>query len=853
MSGDSLPAQRGSVRIVRAALFGIYSLLVLRLPRVTLAAAALVVGFFAYYSNDFRLDASADSLVLENDEALQYYRAISARYGSDEFLVVTYSPNDDLFAPHVLADLGELRDKLAEVPTVGSVVSLLDIPLVQSPPVTLDEIEAGVRTLEDADTDPIMARAEILASPIYRELIISTSGRTTAMQVNFERDETHTGLLNVREALREKRLIGNLTPEDTLRLDDVSHAYDLYTIKVQKQQSTAIADVRAIMDEHRDTATLYLGGVPMIAADSVEFIRQDLVSFGAGVFIFLVFLLGVAFRRPRWVVLPLMTCTATGLTMMGVLGYYDWPVTVVSSNFISLLLIITLSLTIHLIVRYDELHHETPDADQRTLVKGMIQSKFLPCLYAVLTTIVAFGSLLVSGIHPVIEFGRMMAIGVSIGMIYSFTLFPAAVLILKPGKPVQRRDIAGLITRGLAWTVHRAGIPVMVLFVGIAAVGLTGIAKLSVENRFIDYYKDTTEIYRGMELIDKELGGTTPLEVIIDAPASFGMVEAEEVEDDFDDFDDDWLDEEDNGAGITSTSYWFNNDKLPDVAEIHDYLDGLPETGKVLSLVNSFRVLKQVDPGVAEDDFLLSIVYKRLPQDLKDLLLSPYMSEDGNQLRFAIRVFESDPNLRRNELIDRIQTHLTQELGLEVGQVHVTGMLVLYNNMLQSLYRSQILTLGVVFLSIMAMFMVLFRNWRMAIIGIVPNVISAGLVLGLMGWRGIPLDIMTITIAAIAIGIAVDNTIHYVDRFTKEFKIDGDTWAAISRSHGSIGKAMYYTSVSIALGFSILALSNFVPTVYFGLLTGFAMLVALLANLTLLPLLIAWFKPIRRPAHVLAT
>lgn len=820
---------------------------------MTLALAALVVGFFAYYSTDFRLDASADSLVLENDEALQYYRAISARYGSDEFLVVTYSPKDDLFSPHVLADLGKLRDKLAQVSTVGSVVSMLDIPLVQSPPVTLDEIERGIRTLEDTDTDPVAARKEILASPIYRELIISTSGRTTAMQVNFERDETHTNLLSAREALREKRLTSKLLPEETLRLEKVSHEYDLYNIKIQKQQAGAIADVRAIMDQHRDTATLYLGGVPMIAADSVEFIRQDLVSFGAGVFAFLVVLLAIAFRRPRWVVLPLMTCTATGLTMMGVLGYFDWPVTVVSSNFISLLLIITLSLTVHLIVRYDELHHATPDADQRTLVYGMIQSKFLPCLYAVLTTIVAFGSLLVSGIHPVIEFGRMMAIGVSIGMIYSFTLFPAAVLLLKPGKPVQRRDIAGLITRGLAWTVHRAGVVVMILFVGVAAVGLTGIAKLSVENRFIDYYKDTTEIYRGMELIDMELGGTTPLEVIIDAPASFGMVEeitdTEEFGDDeFDDLDDDWLDEEESDGGITSTSYWFNNNKLPDVEKIHDYLDGLPETGKVLSVVNSFRVLQQVDPGVAEDDFLLSIVYKRLPKELHDLLLAPYMSEDGNQLRFAIRVFESDPNLRRGELILKIQTHLTQELGLEDGQVHVTGMLVLYNNMLQSLFTSQILTLGVVFLSIMAMFMVLFRNWRMAVIGIVPNIISAGLVLGLMGWRGIPLDIMTITIAAIAIGIAVDNTIHYVHRYTAEFKIDGDTWAAISRSHGSIGKAMYYTSISIALGFSILALSNFVPTVYFGLLTGFAMLVALFANLTLLPLLIAWFKPIRLTA-----
>lgn len=833
--------------IVRQLLFWTYSLLVLRFPRITLLLVAVVIGFSAWHARDFRLDASADTLVLENDSALQYYRSISARYGSDEFLVVTYSPEDDLFSRPVLADLQKLRDSLAKVPSVGSVLSLLDVPLVQSPPVTLDELEVRIRTLADEDTDPAAARKEFLASPIYRELIISASGRTTAIQVNFQKDETQERLLEAREALREKRLVAELTPDDTARLAEVTAEYDAYSIMVQKQQATAIALVRDIMDDHREMAELHLGGVPMIAADSIEYVRQDLVSFGFGVVGFLVVLLAIAFRRPRWVVLPLLTCGATGLTMLGVLGYYDWPVTVVSSNFIALLLIITLSLTVHLIVRYDELHRLTPDADQRTLINETIRSKFMPCLYAVLTTAVAFGSLLVSGIQPVIEFGRMMAIGVGIGLIFAFTLFPAAILLLKPGEPVVKRDLASLVTAAFAWMVRRAGILVMIFFVGIAGIGITGIAKLSVENRFIDYFKDTTEIYRGMELIDRELGGTTPLEVIIDAPASFFTVEevTDEFDDEFDDFDDDWLDEEDDGAGITGTSYWFNTDKLDEVAVIHDYLDDLTETGKTLSIVNSLRVMEQIDPGVVNDNFLLAIVYKRLPPELRDLLISPYMSEDGNQLRFAIRVFESDPNLRRQELITKIQTHLTEELGLEDDQVHVTGMLVLYNNMLQSLFASQILTIGVVFLAILGMFLVLFHNIRMALIGIIPNLIAAGLVLGLMGWKGIPLDIMTITIAAISIGIAVDNTIHYVDRFTREMRIDGDTWKAINRSHANVGKAMYYTSISIALGFSILALSNFVPTVYFGLLTGFAMLVALFANLTLLPLLIAWFRPVR--------
>jgi predicted RND superfamily exporter protein len=217
------------------------------------------------------------------------------------------------------------------------------------------------------------------------------------------------------------------------------------------------------------------------------------------------------------------------------------------------------------------------------------------------------------------------------------------------------------------------------------------------------------------------------------------------------------------------------------------------------------------------------------------------MTEDGSQLRFSIRVFESDPSRRRAGLIEKIQRHLTDNMGLNDEQVHLTGMLVLYNNMLESLFRSQILTLGAVFLAIVLMFLALFRSLRIALISITPNILSAAIILGLMGWAGISLDLMTITIAAITIGIGVDDTIHYVHRFEYEFRRDHDYWAAIRRCHATIGRAMYYTSVTVMLGFSVLALSKFVPTIYFGLLTGLAMLVALIANMTLLPVLLATF------------
>ncbi|MGB5258967.1 MAG: MMPL family transporter [Gammaproteobacteria bacterium] len=818
-----------------------YDALILQRPAIVILVAALFITFFGLHAADFKLDASADSLVLESDQALSYYRAIRARYGSDDNLIVTYTPRSDLFSDAVLDDIRALRDALAALERVKSVVTLLDVPLISSPPITLSEMSRQIRTLDSQGTDRTLARQEFTTSPLYRNLLISPDGRTTALQVNFRRDDTYHELLGQRDRLRVKRLDEKLTDQENTELAAVSRQFDNYSASLLDQQNTDIAAVRTILDKHRDRADLYLGGVPMIVADSIDFIRHDLVTFGVGVVCFLILLLAVSFRKLRWVILPMLICVITGLVMVGWLGFVDWPVTVVSSNFISLLLIITLSLTIHLIVRYRELHADRPDAGQLELVRETVRTKVESCFYTALTTIVAFGSLLFSGIRPVIDFGWMMAVGITLAFILSFTLFPAILMFLDPGPPARLRDITGAITRFFARLIRKFGHPILSVFALVMILSVIGITMLTVENRFIDYFKDDTEIYRGMELIDRTLGGTTPLDVIIDAPP-----EPEVDEEDLaaDDFMDDLFSETEGDAGITGTSYWFNTYMLGDVAAIHDYLDELPETGKVLSIVTATRMLESLNNGKPIDDFFLSVLFKKLPADVKASLFTPYLSEDGNQLRFGIRVFESDPSLEREALIQKIRNHLVNSMKIGEDRVHVSGMLVLYNNMLQSLFRSQILTLGVVFIAIMLMFVVSFRSLKMAAIAIIPNIVAALQVLGLMGWLGIPLDIMTITIAAIVIGIAVDNTIHYVHRFTEEFGRDNDYWAAVGRCHNSIGRAMYYTAITITLGFTILALSNFVPTIYFGLLTGFSMIVALLADLTLLPLLLVMFRPL---------
>jgi len=829
----------------------LYERIVLKHPILTIFLVLIIVVGVGSYAKDFHLDASADSLLLENDQDLKYFRTINKNYGSAEFLVISYSPKHDLYAPETLDDLRKLRDSLLKIERVKSVVSILDVPLIDSPRLTMGDLKNGVRTLETPDIDIDLVRKEFKTSPFYKSLLVSPDARTTALQVIFERDESYHSLLQQRNSLREKRLTSPLSPAETVQLEQVSKNFDTRSRDLAEQEALDIAEIRIIMKQHSDHGELFLGGVPMIVADMISFIRHDLASFGLGVLVFLVTMLFLIFRHPRWVILPMVCCFSAVLFMFGFLGLVGWKVTVVSSNFTSLLLIITLSLCVHLIVRYNELHEEIPGADQATMVKEMIRSKAIPSIYTALTTIVAFASLLTSDIRPVIDFGWMMAIGITFALLISFAIFPAGLMLYKnPVKFTPKFDITGIITRTCAHWVEYRGKLTLTIFAALAIISIIGISKLTVENRFIDYFKPTTEIYQGMELIDRQLGGTTPLDVIIDADPEFFAAQIEEdsvMEDD--PFADDFFDEEEAEVGLSGSSYWYNSYQISTLKEIHRYLDELPETGKVLSMATTMMMMQQLNEDLPLDDISLAVIHKKLPQVIKESLFRPYMTEDGNQVRFSLRVIDSNPDLRRDSLLKKIRFDLTDKLKIKPEQIHLTGMFVLYNNVLQSLFSSQIMTIGVVFLVIMVMFIIQFRSLRLAIISIIPNLISAGMVLGLMGWLNIPLDIMTITIAAITIGIAVDDTIHYVHRFNEEIAIDGDYLAAMKRCHDSVGRAMYYTSITIIIGFSILTLSNFIPTIYFGLFTSLAMLIAMFANLTLLALMLIHWKPRKKAGY----
>lgn len=863
----------------------LYDKLVFNHAKLILVAFAICLFGLSQFASNFRLDASSDSLVLENDQSLKYFREVVSKYSAAELLIVTYSPRGDLFEDDTLSDLSKLRENILKLDMVAGVNSILDVPLTQSPPVTLAELASAPQTLLDDRTDRILARNEFQQSELFKNLLVSSDLSTTAIAVSLEADKVLGDLLTRRNDLRELRAAKNAAPEQLSELEQITLQHQARAQEFGERQAKLVAEMRALIDQHRDKAKLFLGGVPMIAADSVSFIEGDVVVFGGSALLVIILILAVAFRQIGWVMMPLLNCVATGFLMVCLLGLLNWPISVVSSNFLSLLLIITLSLNIHLIVRYRELAKEYPEHNQQQLLSATVRSKFIPCVYTALTTIVAFASLIVSGIRPVIDFGWIMCLGIVVAVVTTFTLFPALAMLMKPTKVKSNRDVISKIVLEGAQTLHAKGVFVSVFFGLVGAAAIYGCLNLTVENRFIDYFKPETEIYQGMVEIDTKLGGTTPLDIVLDAPegwvspaqkaaeraaqlakelaadasanddSDFDDFDAfndfdsvsdngEEDFDDFDDFDLEGGEEEEVAPNLVATSYWFNTEGLNKIKAIQASLEEIEATGKVMSLATTMSVFSQLKGAGELDDIDLGFMYNALSESNKQTLFAPYMAADGNQVHINIRVFETIRGLDRNKLISDIRSMLVNEHGLDDEQVNITGLVVMYNNMLNSLFSSQIATLGTVFVVIFLMFIVLFRSMKLALLTIIPNVFSAAVVLGIMGIFTIPLDLMTITIAAISVGIAVDNSIHFVHRFSDEIAATQNYVASIELATRNVGQAMFYTTIVITAGFLIMVFSNFVPTMYFGVLTGIAMVTALIANLIMLPMLIQKFKPL---------
>tara|TARA_Y100000590_G_scaffold262477_1_gene294540 strand:+ start:1131 stop:3614 length:2484 start_codon:yes stop_codon:yes gene_type:complete len=806
-------------------------------PIVVLAIGLILLLISAFNIPNFKLEASSDSLVLENDEDLRYYREISNKYSTSDFLIVLFTPEKPLFSVETIKIVRTLSDKFEELDGVNDVLSYLDAPLLFSPKMSMRKLADNLRTIEDEGVDLNLAKQEFQDSPLYTELLVSKDGKTTALQLNLIESEEYDAAIQKRYQLRQKL---DESGEENIeeQIIQVNSLISDLNNQEAKERDKLIIEVRTILRDYSETGSLYLGGTAMIASDMMSFVKSDLNYFGVGVFVIFILTLGVVFRRLRWVVLPLSCSAVVGLFVVGFLGLVDWRVTVVSSNFIALLLIISISLSIHIIVRYQEIAGREQSLSQNELVSLTIQEMFRPCLYTALTTMVAFASLSISDIKPVIEFGKMMVVGILFAFIFTFTVLPSIMSLINKLNSDSEKDFSKGLTLHFASYTSKNGKIVITLSSLLLIMSVFGINKLTVENRFIDYFKESTEIYQGMELLDLKLGGTAPLDIILNAPEQLPEEEKSLVEDFVDDFFDFFDgDEEPNG-------YWWNTINIKKVEAVHDYLEDQPEIGKVLSVASGIKIAEELKDGEPISELDLALVKNLLPEDIKETLLSSYISEDENQVRISSRVLETSKTLKRNDLLNKIENTLENEFGFKKGEYRLTGLAVLYNNMLQSLFSSQIGTLGVVFVIIMIMFAVLFRSFYLAIIGMIPNLLAASVVLGTMGWMKVPLDIMTITVAAISVGMAVDNTIHYIHRFKLEFGKTSNYEISMKNSHNTIGRAMFYTSTTIIIGFLVLITSNFNPTVYFGLFVSLAMFMALLGALTLLPQLLMILKPL---------
>ena len=770
--------------------------------------------------------------MLEGDKDLKYLREINERYGSKDFLVLTYSPVSSFTDEETIINLQFFKSKLEKLSWVESIITIIDVPLLKSTDEPLMERLKNYKTLSYPDIDKKRGFEEILNSPIYKDYVISQDGKTSGIVVYIKEDKKLKEYIKIKNDYFNRMLDKELGDKEKGKYKIFLKEYEKYKNVYNKKNHQNINEIREVINKYGENAKIHLGGIPMIADDMMSYIKNDIVVFGIGVFLFIVATLWFVFRNIKWVIMPLLGCSVSVALMIGLLGLIGWKVTVISSNFIALMLILNMAMNIHLTVRFLQLRKEFNDLGKNEAILETCKKMFMPILYTVLTTICAFLSLIFSGIKPIIDFGWMMTLGLTVSILVTFSLLPSLLSIFASDSDISIKDtekskltnILANFSKNNTKIIFSSAIIVVVLSV-------FGISKLQVENSFINYFDSETEIYKGMKKIDDQLGGTTPLDVIIKFPPKNND---ETEEDEFSEWDED--------TDENSSTYWFTRNKIDRILQVHDYLDSLPEIGKVLSFGSIIRVAEDLNKKKLQS-LEIAVLYSKIPDEIKKEIISPYISVENNEARISVRVRDSLKDLRRNDLINKIESDLNNKLKLKKEEYKIAGVLILFNNLLQSLFKSQILTLGVVMLGISMMFFILFRNFTLSIIGVTPNFIAAFFILGIIGMLGIPLDMMTITIAAITIGIAVDNSIHYIYRFKEEFNKIKDYKLTVDRCHSTVGIAILNTSITIVFGFSILILSNFIPTIYFGIFTGIAMLLALISVLTLLPKLILVFKP----------
>ncbi len=785
-------------------------------PKTVLLLFLAGTAALGIHARDFRIDAGADTLLTQGNTHYIQTKVIDRRFASQEFLLVAYQPrNWSVLSEKTFADLRELTVKLKQLDRVESVRSILNVPLLSSGGGLAAAADLPGSTLERRNFSTAYLKQAFAGHPIYEDLLINKAQTATTMQVLFKADKELATIENKITRLQQKSLDQGLTAEEREALKRLNEEAEPIKRRLDQTRADELETIRDIQAEFEDDADIYLGGIHVLGSQLVRIITSDLAVFGAAISAMICLVLFFVFRKLRWVAIPMLCCACSVLSTLGLFGLVGYKATVISSSFIALQLILTLAIVVHLIVQYREYSAANADWTQAQLVTETLVRKAGPCFYAGFINIVGFASLIFSSLQPVIDFGWMMSIAMLFSIAVSLILFPALMALFErepavSTKPRSRRAFSRvLLDTSTTLSQKHPGLIVMASLGLLAASGF-GMLLLDVENSFINYFRDSTKVHQELTFIDRELGGTTPLDLTYTIPANQRKTD----------------------LVLTAAS-------VQQMQRIQASIQQHPAVGKILSVVNVTELAKDLNANKPLTEYELTTLYLLMDANLRDDLLGSFFSRENSQVRFAVRIKDTTPGLNRSRLLADIHGYM-QKLGIAPEQYKLTGLYVLYEDLLHQLFTSQILTLGITFAVLALAILLIFRSMKIALICITPNVLATLMVLGLMGLLGIPLDFMTIMIASIAMGITVDDTIHYIHRYREELRT-GTAEEAVARTNTSVGYALLYTSLIVILGFSLLGFSDFIPSVLFGLLTALAMALAVLFNLTLLPALLNKF------------
>lgn len=788
--------------------------LLLGWPKTVLAAFLIITAILGSRAPDFRIDASPDTLLTRDNEIYVQTQLVGQRFAPQEFLLVTVEPQNYAVISEQFFDvLARLSDELLEIGRVESVRSILNVPVFsQGVNLLSGNIDLSQLTIESGDYSLSALEDEFSDHPIYQNLLVNEDLSAAALQVLFRSNQQLDDINAQITDLNVRYQQGDYSEADEREMERLQAAAEPLQQELAESRSQEIEQIRQILENYNTDADIHLGGVHVLAYQLVQIITNDLVVFGSGMAIGICLLLLVLFRALRWVLIPVVCCSISVLTTIGLFAILGMKATVISSNFIALQLILTLAIVIHLIVQYRELSHapgtdEASGQDQRALIRETLRRKIGPCFFAGITTSVGFGSLVFSGLQPVISFGWMMIIAMFVSIIVSLIVFPVVLeLLAKKQEKTELGFASAIVAFFSRVALKRTGLTT-VLSLALAAFSISGLFLLTVENSFINYFRTSTQVHQELAYIDQEFGGSTPLDLIYTPPEP-----------------------PDNPDLIMSA------ETVQRLQLIQHRLSEHEATGRILSAVNVTDLARELNNNTPLTEYELTVAYWMMDEEFREDLLGAFLDEETGQIRMNIWIQDLTEGLNRQQLLEDFRADLV-ESGVDESSYQLTNLFVLYQDIMQQLYTSQILTMGIVFAVLLLTFLLIFRSFRVAIAAIIPNILSTLAILGTMGWLGIPLDLMTITIAAIAMGIAVDDTIHYIHRFLEERKAH-DYAESIRLTHSSVGVAILYTSLLIVAGFSVLSFSDFVPSILFGLLTALAMILALLTGLCLLPLLL---------------